>query len=432
VRRTAARVAYPLTVLVLLVGICVVGGFLLTVALPNVVGSSPSTSPGASGTSGSGSAAESGSPNPSPSPSSPMALSPIGVAIPPDANCGACHYTATGGVGVKPIPYLGHPLKGFANCTACHNEAGLVMTAPGHSGLHASDCLICHQENPALATMSAAPMRPEHMSGQACTDCHGVSASITDPNGSPHHSGQTFAPPTCQDCHNGTLASKKANHDAVKPACTACHTGMNIPPQPATCNRCHSAATFGTRTCTSCHSPSGIFKQEQVHNTAPNAHQCTKCHVGYQKHAGAVACTTCHSSVKKFHHKVVASPGFKQCTACHAKTHAGRRLSASKCAACHKGNRPTSKPRAQHSVSVNKLHTCSACHSQRAHASARARISCSTCHGSVFHRRLPIPTSSTCLRCHASARSHAVGFPCLICHTNVVHNASPTAGFTRL
>ena len=227
-RRTAARVAYPLTVLVLLVGICVVGGFLLTVALPNVVGSSPSTSPSASGTSGSGSAAESGSPTPSPSPSSPMALSPIGVAIPPDANCGACHYTATGGVGVKPIPYLGHPLKGFANCTACHNEAGLVMTAPGHSGLHASDCLICHQENPALATMSAAPMRPEHMSGQACTDCHGVDKHAPMP------SDMVGRGDNCWICHNGPEFSYLFN--SASPGASAApdaSAGVSAPPSSA-------------------------------------------------------------------------------------------------------------------------------------------------------------------------------------------------------
>jgi hypothetical protein len=223
-----------------------------------------------------------------------------------------------------------------------------------------------------------------------------------------------------------------ANHDSVKPQCTACHTGMNIPPQPSTCQQCHSAKTYGGKTCTSCHSPSGMFAAEQVHNTKPNAHVCTRCHVGYQKHAGQVACKTCHKKATKFHHKVVSSPGFRKCTSCHAKTHAGRAIAVSKCASCHKGNRPTSKPRAQHSVKIKKLMKCSACHRQRAHASAVSRVTCKSCHGSVFHRRMPIPTSSVCYRCHPGARAHAVGYPCLVCHRGVEHNPRPSAGSVGL
>jgi hypothetical protein len=126
-----------------------------------------------------------------------MGLSPIGIAMPSDANCSACHTTATGGVGVKTIPYIGHPLKGFANCTACHNPEGLVKTAPGHSSLHANECLVCHQENPKLASMSAAPMRPEHMSGAACTTCHGVDKHAPLP------SDMAGRGDNCWICHNG-------------------------------------------------------------------------------------------------------------------------------------------------------------------------------------------------------------------------------------
>ncbi len=191
-RSAVVRFAYPVTILVLVVGILIAGGFLATVALPNMIGtgSVTSSSAGPGGIAGA-------PPSTSPTPSSPMGDSPGGVQIPPDANCTACHITTNGAVGVKDIPLLAHPLKGFADCTACHNPAGLVKTAPGHTGLHANQCLICHHENPNLASMSAPPLRPEHMGGQACTTCHGVDKHAPLP------SDMAGRGDNCWICHNG-------------------------------------------------------------------------------------------------------------------------------------------------------------------------------------------------------------------------------------
>jgi hypothetical protein len=191
-RSAMVRLAYPITMLVLVVGILVVGGFLVTVALPDLTRS-------ASGGGAPVGIPSIATPRPTATPaaSSAMGLSPIGIAMPSDADCAACHTTTSGTVGVKNIPYLGHPLKGFANCTACHNEEGLVKTAPGHSGIHANECLVCHKENPNLASMSAPPMRPEHMSGQACTTCHGVDQHAPLP------SDMVGRGNNCWICHNG-------------------------------------------------------------------------------------------------------------------------------------------------------------------------------------------------------------------------------------
>jgi len=188
-RRSLARLAYPLTVLVLVAGIVGLAGFLAVVALPDLTGAA-SRGPAAQSPS-----APAGSPGPGPT--SAMARSPIGIPMPSDANCGACHTTSAGGVGVRQIPVLGHPLKGFGNCTACHNQEGLVKTAPGHSSLHADQCLVCHQENPNAGTLSAAPMRPEHMSGQACGTCHGVDQHAPLP------SSMAGRGNNCWICHNG-------------------------------------------------------------------------------------------------------------------------------------------------------------------------------------------------------------------------------------
>lgn len=186
--KTLSRLAFPATVIVLLVAILGVAGFLATVALPDMLqtGAVASAPPSAKPTA-----------TPNPQPTSAMGLSPIGIAMPSDANCNACHTTESGGVGVKTIPMLAHPLKGFANCTACHNAQGLVKTAPGHSSLHANECLVCHQENPKLAAMTAAPMRPEHMSGAACTTCHGVDKHAPLP------SDMAGRGDNCWICHNG-------------------------------------------------------------------------------------------------------------------------------------------------------------------------------------------------------------------------------------
>ena len=195
IRRALRRYAYPATILTLVLGICLAGGFVAIVAVPDLVGTaavaSPTPAPVAT---------------PAATPGSAMAKSPIGVPMASDADCGACHFTPSGGVGVKEIPQLAHPLKGFTDCTACHNPTGLVKTAPGHSTLHKTDCLVCHQQRPAAsaspgstAGSSVGPMRPEHMgaTGAACTSCHGVDKHAPLPASMQGREGN------CWICHNG-------------------------------------------------------------------------------------------------------------------------------------------------------------------------------------------------------------------------------------
>lgn len=185
IRLAAARYGFQAVLALLAVAICVVAGFLLLVAVPDLAGltadrtARPSVSP-------------------APTEGSAMARSPIGIAMPPDANCNACHLTDTGTVGTKPIPKLGHPLWGFRDCTACHSNDRLVKTAPGHSSLHKTDCLVCHRVNEALvAGTSIAPMRPEHMGGgKPCVSCHGIDQHAPLPD---NMKGRD----SCWICHNG-------------------------------------------------------------------------------------------------------------------------------------------------------------------------------------------------------------------------------------
>ena len=182
-----SRHAYNVTVAVLIAGIGVLAAFLLLVALPDTgvltAFGGPTPTPVAT---------------PAPTPGSAMALSPIAIEMPKDANCEGCHVTTTGTVGTKPIPKLGHPVWGFRECTQCHAKDALVETAPGHSSLHTQDCLVCHQVNSDLASgTSGAPMRPEHMGGdRPCTACHGVDEHAPLPDAMANREN-------CWVCHNG-------------------------------------------------------------------------------------------------------------------------------------------------------------------------------------------------------------------------------------
>lgn len=186
-QHAVARYQFHLSVAGLLAAIAVVGAFLAIVALPDILRQAavPATSsPAPSATIG-------------PKPTSPMAGAPIGIAMSPDADCGACHLGSTGAVVTKDIPTLAHPLEGWKDCTACHADDSLVETAPGHSSIHRSDCLTCHTVRTAEGS---APPRPHHIeTGKACVTCHGPEAVERAPLPT-DMAGRT----NCWICHSGT------------------------------------------------------------------------------------------------------------------------------------------------------------------------------------------------------------------------------------
>ena len=347
------------------------------------------------------------------------------------SDCIVCHQAGEIRPGICEFCHGGFQTTGTDTCWSCHQpgeDMSAYQTSVGCSA-------VCHVRRPnaniydVVFTHGTAPH--DGADYAPCLDCHGVSVSFNDPDDSPHHDAVTQQPPTCQKCHDGGYASAVSNHDSVDPACTSCHTGMNIPPQPATCNTCHSAATFGTMVCTDCHSEAGELHTQAVHTPDPTVPDCTTCHSGYTKHAGKVACTTCHAKATAFHHDVTTTAGVKNCTSCHTKKHAGKKVAQAKCATCHKGNAPASKPRAQHSQKITRKNgNCGACHSKALHARALgSTLTCATCHRGRFHGQPTIPTSALCRNCHPSAAWHQVGFACVMCHRSAVHNARPSGGY---
>jgi hypothetical protein len=119
---------------------------------------------------------EVGGPTQTPTPS-PVANAngPMRIPIPASADCSACHMV-NGQVMVKDIPVMAHPVEGWTDCTACHADDRLVKTAPGHTGIHKDECLLCHK--PPGPGASALP-RPHHIvAGTACVTCHGSKAPL--------------------------------------------------------------------------------------------------------------------------------------------------------------------------------------------------------------------------------------------------------------
>jgi hypothetical protein len=325
---------------------------------------------------------------------------------PTDAVCTECH-----------LNFESYPDK---TCWSCHAPGQETETLSAPSSACSQECHLYYKPLKSYVTPFTHGLEPHAGAtgfGFECLDCHNTS-SLSSVNGSPHHIGQTTPAPTCEDCHDGSLPGvpDQPTHDGV--ACTSCHEGMNIPPVPSTCQRCHASSTFGSGNCASCHSGA-------IHDTTPNVGSCASCHSGYQKHAGEQSCAGCHTNEAKVHH-VNVKITTKSCRSCHAKGHAGVKVANSRCASCHKGTGSGPAARVVHSANVTRQRVCGACHSKALHARSRSGItSCRTCHKAKFHARQPRPGNSVCLTCHSRARFHSVGFACYVCHRPALHDATP-------
>jgi hypothetical protein len=119
-----------------------------------------------------------GSPRPSasgPAWSGPLlSMGPGQIAMPEGADCGACHVLDGGGVGVRAIPPIAHPVHGWTECTSCHSNDSLVATAPGHTGVHADQCIVCHRDSSKPAPTPRHPSLPD----ADCLGCHGSIAPL--------------------------------------------------------------------------------------------------------------------------------------------------------------------------------------------------------------------------------------------------------------
>ncbi len=203
----------------------------------------------------------------SPSPTvAPQAVRPAGVQMPEGADCLACHLARDGQIGSDPVPAIAHPVQGWTSCTGCHSTDRLVKTAPGHSGIHAADCLTCHTKS-----TPAAPARP-HAADQnvACTQCHGTKVALPKDHG---NRTQT----QCWLCHAASYAEAPTLPHPVPTdrTCRSCHSASGVGALPAT------HATRSDSMCTLCHrvAPTAPLAP---HSLGPTSGLCSTCHGGPQ------------------------------------------------------------------------------------------------------------------------------------------------------
>lgn len=191
-----------------------------------------------------------------------------GAEIPAGAACAGCHLTDRGVIGLRTIPAMAHPLDGWRQCTGCHATNSLVKTAPGHSGIHATQCLTCHTP----ASLPAPLSRPHRdLQNTACLSCHGSTAPL--PADMAHRSESVcwlchrlpdVPPPIpahqtargetdCLTCHvGGKVGALPSDHTARTTAeCLLCHDVPLGSPAPATT----SSATTSSATASSVTAP---------------------------------------------------------------------------------------------------------------------------------------------------------------------------------
>jgi len=271
----------------------------------------------------------------------------------------------------------------------------------------------------------------EHDGALGCS-CHTIAGGTpTDATCITCHTGfQSYPGDTCWTCHapgqdTSTLSSPSS-------ACSQeCHLWDALQKQYLTPTTHGTNPHLGSTTaCLDCHPTSVSWddpgSSPHHQGTAPGFTQCGACHSSQQKHAGKVACASCHTNATAFHLYQASSPGFKKCGSCHSMRHAGKKVSTSKCASCHKG---TGGRPAEHSSSVTKKYVCGGCHSQKLHARSVSKKvkSCRACHTGKYHAAQRTPPKSICTKCHTSALRHTNGFQCTLCHRRAVHATRPSA-----
>ena len=176
------------------------------------------------------------------------------------------------------------------------------------------------------------------------------------------HDQGTPTDASCTSCHPGFKSYPGMN-------CWSCHapgqdTSTLSTPSSACSQECHLwnetqkqyiiPSTHGTNphlgstsACLDCHPTSvSIFDPDSSPHhlgTAPGFTQCGACHSSPQKHAGKVACATCHANATAFHTYQADSPGFKTAAPATPRSTPARR------------SRPASAPAATRAPAVVRL-----------------------------------------------------------------------------
>lgn len=350
------------------------------------------------------------------------------------ARCATCHINGV----LKGIP---------RDCSACHVVGNrMAATAkPINHILTNAQCDICHKTNlwiPALFSHVG-------IVEGTCTTCHNGSTSTGKPR------NHLLTSTSCDGCHK-TLDWLQVvfSHKNITSGCGDCHSegsqqvpGMHPVTKPANhmdtmgqdCGTCHYTTSFvslksgiplpqnhipTTRPCATCHNPSGFLPAIMSHSGIFTG--CADCHNG-QNYAGATplpkpnnhyptnlvangsACETCHSASQTNSGGFVGAP----------MNHIGITGS---CSTCHLGtpayaNTTPIKTKADFTGHISTASDCSRCHLSTSDFSGASPTEIPANH---------LPTTKTCITCHASGygtnsgvmgtAGHVGLTSCIICH----------------
>jgi hypothetical protein len=278
-------------------------------------------------------------------------------------NCDGCHAT---GKRIVATPKSTSHIVTDAACESCHfNSATWLGARYNHGTAKPRQCATCHNGR------ISAGKPASHSTGRKATDscdlCHRTIAWI------PATWNHTDTVSDCSVCHNGTSApGQSAGHLPMSMStvnftnsCKSCHTNYysfyshyyNHAGAPTTCNDCHGNLN-GTGGVAGVHKPTSA-----IHTAVPPVQtlNCNACHRGFgawtskYDHAGATACSTCHSGAYtaagirgKTIGRHITYNGTPECSACHGTTTWASTqrsetlhtiyLSGMTCATCHASN----------------------------------------------------------------------------------------------
>jgi hypothetical protein len=407
------------------------------------------------------------------------------------AACTACHVNGQGGQfkGVKFASCTDchrepHRQTFGATCTSCHSTDAWGTKKVDHRrtafplvGLHAAvECAACHKQpamkvKPKADTCASCHVDVHRGSfKQDCKACHSEAGFGKAPF---DHSQTTFVLDgkhedlRCEACHKSVMlgaapaAKRVADFRGLKTTCVSCHADVHQGSLGATCETCHTSASFhitnykhprfpeffsgqhASVACAKCHVPEAPTRP--IRTGAPVVMKvafkdlpttCTSCHRDVHLGQVGVECQRCHTmQTAKF-----AVTGFSHAATTFTLTGRHETL---ECALCHKRETGVFPAGAGSAVRLKGVaHECRACHTD-VHDGQLDNM-CEACHKTTsfkvpeYRHRNPRLSGffvgrhrrATCEACHKPAHSPAarvtpaalqfkVGSQCVACHTDV-------------
>lgn len=220
-----------------------------------------------------------------------------------DVSCSDCH----GAVGHGFDPVTGDVICPMGVCLDCHQSRQLdselgdcdACHLPAHAPVPAMECNACHQSTEAWAEVEAAMHPLALIGGHAearCLDCHQRLSPTVDTQCADCHQppGDSHYGATCEQCHTPASfqEAQLPDHPVAligahqRATCTGCHADGQQSPQ-YVCSDCHQQPEGHVPgPCNSCHTPEGWTSSAAfVKNLAPTiAHdvdgqeECLMCH----------------------------------------------------------------------------------------------------------------------------------------------------------